>query len=143
MPATDQKTAAEPAVMTIGGCVQKESAVLKRNPALGNIGMDDEFVLTFSELNPGKETAKQRAAEATPVGSFGKVFRVSGDKERDLKNYVGQRVEITGSMKNKEYTVDKMSSVGTSGTTELTPANTPEITIATVTPISGSCTSGR
>lgn len=144
-PTTDQKASNDSAVMTIAGCVQKESAVLKRNPGLGNVGMDDEFVVTFAVLNPATEGQKPDAEQkpdavgtSGAAGNFGKVFRLTGDKEKELKNYVGQRVEITGSMK-KEPNVDKMSSIGTSGTTELTPANTPEITIATIAPSTGSC----
>lgn len=144
-PAVDQK-APDSAVITVAGCVQKESAVLKRNPAAADIGMGDEFVLTFAALTAAGEAPKpdvQAPPEAvgtsgTP-GDFGKVYRVTGDKENELKGFVGQRVQITGSFKNKEDAADKLSSIGTSGRTELTPANTPEITIATITPMSGTC----
>jgi hypothetical protein len=145
-PATNQKATPDSAVTTITGCVQKESAVLKRNPAAGNIGMDDEFVLTSSVLNPTAENQKPGATEkpdavgtSGAASNFGRVFRVTGDKEKELKSYVGQRVEITGSLKNKEDNVDKMSSMGAGGNSELTPANTPEVTIATITTTSGSC----
>jgi hypothetical protein len=72
-------------------------------------------------------------------GNFGTVFRLTGDKEKELKSYIGQRVEITGTLKDKEKTTDAMSSIGTSGRTELTPENTAEITIDAITPASGAC----
>ena len=74
------------------------------------------------------------------AGNFGRVYRTTGDKEKELKSYVGQRVQITGTFKNKDDAADAMSSVGTTGRTgDLTPANTPEFTIATIAPASGSC----
>src|SRR6476661_4119641 len=103
----DQKSAAAP--VTVAGCVQPESAVLKRNPVAGSVGMGDEFVLTFATLNPsGSEGAKPDVTAAPPAepvgtsgspGNFGKVYRVTGEKESDLKSLVGQRVEITGTFK--------------------------------------------
>jgi hypothetical protein len=145
----DQKSAAAPVIVL--GCVQPESAVLKRNPVAGSVGMGDEFVLTFATLNPsGSEGAKPDVTTAPPPtepvgtsgspGNFGKVYRVTGDKESDLKSLVGQRVEITGTFKHKEDVKDEMGSIGTSGR-ELTPANTPEITIESIKPVAGSCAS--
>ena len=146
-PTANQKAASDSPAVTLSGCVQNESAVLQRNPAAGNLGMGDEFVLTFAAVNPAAgETAKPEVqpspAGGTPgaPGNFGKVYRMTGDKEKELKNYVGQRVQITGTFKSKEDAADAMSSVGTTGRTgDLTPANTPEITITTVTPASGTC----
>jgi hypothetical protein len=137
-------------VITVAGCVQKESNVLKRNPVAANVGMDDEFVLTNAAIGetPGSSEAPKpdvqppAAAVGTSgsPGNFGKVYRVTGDKEAELKSYVGQRVEISGTFKDKEPVTDAMSSVGTSGKTELTPANTREITIDAIKPLTGTCT---
>jgi hypothetical protein len=131
--------------ITVVGCVQKESAVLSRNPIAGNIGMDNEFVLTNSVPGPASaadDQARPGAAPPQPAspGNFGKVYRVTGEKEADLKSYVGQRVEITGTLKNKETVKDDIGSIGTSGRTNPTPANTPEIAIDAVKPLGGSCT---
>ena len=141
-----QNPAQSPSVVSFVGCVQNESSVLKRNPVAGNIGMGDEFVLTFAKPAPapGADEPKPEAAPepAAPSGSpsnFGTVYRLTGDKEKELKSYVGQRVEISGTFKDKEKMTDAMSSVGTSGKTELTPANTAEITIDSIKPASGSC----
>ena len=147
-PASQQKPAADTPAITVAGCVQKESAVLKRNPATGDIGMDDEFVLTFAALNPATgatakpdvQTSQNPGGTPSMAGNFGRVYRTTGDKEKELKSYVGQRVQITGTFKNKDDAADAMSSVGTTGRTgDLTPANTPEFTIATIAPASGSC----
>ncbi|HTM25582.1 MAG TPA: hypothetical protein VL225_10350 [Vicinamibacterales bacterium] len=138
----DQKNAAA-APITVAGCVQQESAVLKRNPIAGSVGMGDEFVLTFASLNPGPATTTE-PAPAEPVGTsgspgnFGTVYRVTGDKEKELKSYVGQRVEVTGTFKDKEKLTDEASSVGAGGR-ELTPANTREITIESIKPVAGTC----
>ena len=141
----DQKAAAS---ITVTGCVQPESAVVKRNAAVGDVGMSDEFVVTQAALNPGapadKPTADQPPADAIGASGagLGKVYRVTGDKEKDLKSLVGQRVEITGAFKNATDEKAELAAIGTSGRTaagEPTIANTPEITIAAFKPLSGAC----
>ena len=140
------QTTTPSAAVSFSGCVQKEASVLKRNPVAANVGMDDEFVLTFAKAAPlaGTDTTKPDVTPepAPPSGSpsnFGTVYRLTGDKEKELKSYVGQRVEISGTLKDKEKATDALSSIGTSGKTELTPANTAEITIDAIKPVSGSC----
>src|SRR5262249_34066175 len=93
---------------TFVGCVQKESSVLKRKPVAANIGMEDEFVLTFAKAGPAAaadapkpDAPPEPAAAAAAPGNFGTVYRVTGDKEKELKSLVGQRVEITGTIKDK------------------------------------------
>src|SRR5262245_11543901 len=148
---TDQKAGASPAI-TLTGCVQKESAVLKRTPLAGDIGMSDEFVLTHSSVTPppgSNETPKPDAqAPPEPVGTagsavnFGRVYRLTGDMEKDLKPYLGQRVSIVGRVKGKEKITDDLSSIGTSGKAAAgawTPENTPEVTIESIAPATGSC----
>src|SRR5262245_35315878 len=63
-PAADQSSA-QPGTITVAGCVQKESDVLKRPAAAGNVGMGDEFVLTRAALNPPAGAAEP-AAPAKP-----------------------------------------------------------------------------
>jgi hypothetical protein len=95
-----QRTPASP-VVTVVGCVQKASSVLKHNPAAGAIGMDEEFVLTGAALNPGpgdepKANPPEEAVGMSGSLGLGRVYRATGDRGKDLKPYVGQRVEITG-----------------------------------------------
>jgi hypothetical protein len=137
-PAAPDQNAAAAQTFTVAGCVQKEASVLKRNPAAGDVGMGDEFVLTFAAMNVGGAPPAQPSATPPAPGSFGTVYRLTGDKEVELKSFAGQRVEITGNFKDKDKATDAMSSVGTSGR-ELTPENTPEITIQAIKPISPSC----
>ena len=143
-------------VITVIGCVQKETSVLKENPATAAVGMGDEFVLTNSKLSTGAPSTDQPPAAAAPpagepvgtsgsASNFGKVYRVTGDKENELKTYVGQRVEISGAFKNEADAKTELSAVATSGRAvsgELTRANTPEITIVAIKPSTGSCVGG-
>jgi len=131
--------------VSFAGCVQKESSVLQRTPIAGSVGMDDEFVLTFAKPAPapGAEPKPDVTPESTgtsgSAGNFGTVYRLTGDREKELKSYVGQRVEISGTIKEKEKATDAMSSIGTSGKTDITPSNTAEITIDAIRPVSGAC----
>lgn len=148
-PNADQKAAEPSQAVTVTGCVQAETSVLKRNPALGSIGMGDEYVVTSATLNPGAGTDLPKSDTQTPPAEtagtsgstgFGRVYRLTGSQEKDLKGLVGQRVEITGRFKDKEKMKDELGSIGTSGRTgELTAANTPEIIIDSVKPVSGAC----
>src|SRR5262245_21940101 len=95
------------AAVTITGCVQKETDVLKRPAVATNIGMGDEFVITNTTMGPATTTAEPPAATPEPKAegtsgktNFGRVYRLTGDKEDSLKTYVGKRVEITGSFKH-------------------------------------------
>ena len=154
-PQASPAAAKDSPVVTVIGCVQKETSVLKENPATAAVGMGDEFVLTNSKLSTGAPSTDQPpAAAAAPTGepvgtsgsasNFGKVYRVTGDKENELKTYVGQRVEISGAFKNEADAKAELSTVGTSGRAagELTRGNTPEITIVSIKPSTGSCVGG-
>ena len=133
--------------ITVAGCVQKEATVLKRDPAkgeVGDVGMGDEFVLTNSQLNPAPDAPPPAVGTSGSVGNFGKVYRVTGDKEAALKASVGQRVEITGTFKQDVDAKAELGAAGTGGRAiagELTTANTPEITISAVKVLPGACKS--
>jgi hypothetical protein len=137
--------------ITVAGCAQKEADILKRPPG-GNvamIGMDDEFVLTNAALKGAQPTTAPEAAVPEPAGTsgsptnFGKVYRVTGDKEKELKNYLGKRVEIVGTFKHDDDARRELGAVATSGkppvTGELTTANTPEITIESIQVLAAPC----
>lgn len=148
-PPADQKAGADSPAITVAGCVQNESGVLKGNPVSRGVGMGDEFVIVQAMLSRGADKpatteppAAEPAAPPAAPGNFGKVYRVTGDKESELKNYVGQRVEISGMFKHDEDAKAELGAIGTSGrtpSTELTPENTPEITITAIRPVSGAC----
>jgi hypothetical protein len=136
--------AAPASAVTVAGCVQAEKSVLQRTAAAGDLGMGDEFVVTHVKLNPAAQPAEP--VPDSPIGTsgsaagFGKVYRVTGDKESELKPYVGQRVEITGAFKNETDAKAELASIGKGDKPgELTPANTPEITITAIKPVPGTC----
>src|SRR6185295_12097020 len=94
-PATMMSADKSPMV-TVVGCVQKETDVLKKS-ATGGAGMGDEFVLTNSKLNPPPmsvkpETSAEPAGTSGSTAGYDKVYRVTGDKESELKSLVGKRV---------------------------------------------------
>jgi hypothetical protein len=134
--------AATASAITVAGCVQNETAVLKRSAVAGDAGMSDEFVLIQAQLNPKpKPAADAPAGTSGPPGSFGKVYRMTGDKEKELKALAGQRVEITGTFK-READAKAELAAGAGGrlvTGALTTDNTPEITITAIKPVAGSC----
>ena len=148
-PRSEQAPAASAPQLTLTGCVQKETDVLKGGLTSSMPGMADEFVLTA--VTPAASAAgDQPRPEPRPtegVGtagakSAGKVYRMTGDKEKDLKSYVGQRVQIVGAFKNPADANREPAATGTSGR-ELTRENTPEITIQSISPASGTCPGGE
>ena len=134
--------------VTVTGCVQHETDVLKRPAAGGNVGMSDEFVLTHSMIRMGAPTTERTQAPPEPSGTSGtadnKVYRVTGDQEASLKAHLGHKVEITGTFKSEEDARRELGAIGTSGKppatgAEPTAMNTPEITINSIRMIADSC----
>ncbi len=150
-PAQQQPASQMSKTITVVGCVARQSDVLEgatsspANPAMG-----DEYVLTHASLKSSESpsTGSEAKSEA-PAGmqnSFGKVYRATGDKEDSLKTYVGQRVQVTGMFKDSEDATRELGATGTSGSSAAarpTVSNTPEFTIESVTPTSGSCTPAK
>ncbi len=142
-PQTSQMANAK--AITIVGCVAKESDVLEAQ-ASASPGMGDEFVLTHAWLKTSESPMGSEAKSDAPANSLGKVYRTTGDKEESLKTYVGQRVQITGMFKDAEDATRELGATGTSGSSAApkpTIENTPEFTIQSVTPTSGSCTPAK
>jgi hypothetical protein len=148
-PTTSAQKSDQSEVITVTGCVQPETAVLKRNAVAGGIGMGDEYVVTNAALSAGpgadmpkpdvQTTPAETAGSASPTG-FGRVYRLTGSQEKELKSAVGQRVEIIGRFKDKEKLKDELGAIGTSGRTgEPTTDNTPEIVIDSFKPTAGTC----
>ena len=149
-PASPMTAQSQATSFKVVGCVQNEKDVLK-SAMPGKPGMGDEFVLTNAVLRPDAATTEtpQAAAPSEPTSAygtqnrFGKVYRATGDRESELKGYVGQRVEITGTFKHAEDATRELGPTGTSGrATAAEPSvdNTPEITVASIVPMGGTCT---
>jgi hypothetical protein len=144
-PAQAAAQAPAPNAVTIVACVVKESDVLKSRAAMAeNAGMGDEFVLTLVEMK--SDAPAQKPATDAPMAGlenrFGKVYRATGDKEQELKTYVGQRVQITAVFKNEADATRELGATGTSGSpsaSQPTIDNTPELTIQSIAPAAGSC----
>jgi hypothetical protein len=134
-------------IVTVSGCVQKETDVLKRPAAATNVGMGDEFVLTHVAIRTAASPSEKEPSPAEPTGTsgaLGKVYRVMGDQEESLKEHLGHRVEIVGTFKHETDARRELGAIGTSGKPPATPAeptaaNTPEITINSIKMISQSC----
>jgi len=127
-----------PGTLTVSGCIQKEADVLKKAP-MTNAAMGDNFVLTHATVpgatsadKPAPETPPSAAVGTTGSADLGKVYRLTGDKEKDLQPNIGKRVEITGTFKP-----DTNAKSG-----QLTSASTPEIAIASIKVVEGSCSGG-
>lgn len=104
--------------VTIAGCVQKETDVLGSG-ALA-IGKDDEFVLTEASseasMSADAATSSQTAgmagessSEASDRGAVGTsgstpgdrlVYSLTGEKEDELADFVGRRIEVTGQLED-------------------------------------------
>jgi len=124
-------------VITVTGCVQRESAVLRPAFVAGRAGMENEFVLTFARVNPSDlEPPPPEAAE--PSDSVGAAYRLTGPKEAGLKQFLGQRIQVTGAFKDPKAAEATRAPVhGRAG--QLTPADTPEIVIDTFKLVSEVC----
>jgi hypothetical protein len=127
----EQKDAA--GTVTVSGCIQKEADVLKKAP-MANAAMGDNFVLTHatSADKPTPDTPPSAAVGTTGSADLGKVYRLAGDKEKDLQPNIGKRVEITGTFKHDTNAKPEQPAS----------ANTPEITIASIRVLEGSCSGG-
>ncbi len=153
---TQQKQPDPNQTVTITGCLKEETDVLKRPTAgTGNLGMSDEFVLTSSSIKlgaPSTETEPPTETKPTPPAPTGtsgtlepgKIYRVTGDKEAELKTHVGHRVEIAGTFKHEYEARRELEAIGTTGKPpanmpEPTNMNTPEITIVSYYVLSEAC----
>jgi hypothetical protein len=119
---TQPQTQSSDKQIIVTGCVRLEKDVTGGSGL--NVGMDDEFVLTDASMgaSSGSMAGGTGAAAGTATGTGtasetgtatagtsgtsataaagGKSYELTGDKEDELKKYVGQRVEITGTLEH-------------------------------------------
>ena len=85
--------------MTLAGCLMGESEYRKAHGLgksyFGNLDMSDEFVLVNAS-EPSGAAASQGSTPCTETAN-GKAYRLTGKMEKQLKRFVGHRMEITGS----------------------------------------------
>ena len=101
--------------VTIVGCVMRETDYRKANdsgkggPVGTGLGRGDEFVLVNAMKttagSPGTASSIDCASATGVAGSgSGEAFELAGSREKDLASYVGQKVEITGTLKEAATT---------------------------------------
>src|SRR5438874_12573024 len=92
------------ASMTLVGCLMGESDYRRAHGlgkgAIGGLGLGDEFVLVdASESSSAAATSSTApsttSARCTETGT-GKAYRLTGQAEEKLKQFVGRRIEVTG-----------------------------------------------
>lgn len=89
--------------VTLIGCVQKESDYrkahnIKRGGGMNmGIGEGDEFMLINVARVSGGVPAVTAAGDCT--GGSGEAIELTGPKEEQFKNWVGKRVEVSGTQK--------------------------------------------
>ncbi len=138
--------------LTITGCVQREVDVLRTSP--GNLGLADEFVLIRSSAKaasaapatPGREGAARGVEDAAATsGPYGRVYRLSGDQEKQLKDHVGQQVEITASFDSDTDARIEAQRDAAAPKTASTPDRRPEakdvpkMSVQSIRPLGGAC----
>ena len=113
-PATAQAPAQQPTEkapeqqVTIVGCLQPEADYRKahnlgKGGAVGTgIGAGDEFVLVNASIQEAGAPATPGTTGTSGATAEGTAFELSGEKEDDLKAFVGKRVEIMGKLKAAE-----------------------------------------
>jgi len=104
----EQKAPAEQ--ITLVGCVQREEDYRKANnlgkggAAGTGVGAGDEFVLVNASKVAAGATGATGTTGTTPPSAAPAeaAYELSGDKEDDVKAFVGKRVEIMGTLKAAE-----------------------------------------
>jgi hypothetical protein len=146
--------------VTVTGCVARESDYRRaRDAGKGGVagtgvGVGNEFVLTNASTGSappasGAAAATPRVSEGTPTGTAGTsammAYELTGSNEKQAEQFVGRRVEISGTLKRAE--------IGAGGPTGGDTAGRPpsgvdvtskdlklrELEVATVRAVSGTC----
>ena len=93
-------TEVEDSPITVVGCLQEESTYRRANDSgkggvLGTgAGRGNEYVLVDS------------AGDCGTIAAGATAYELTGEGERDLEDFIGRRVEITGILKGGDITVD-------------------------------------
>jgi hypothetical protein len=99
--------------VTLVGCVMREADYRKANdsgkggPVGTGLGRGNEYVLVHAmKTTAGSPSAASSidCASATGSAGSGEAYELGGSRAKDVANYVGQRVEITGTLKEAKTT---------------------------------------
>jgi hypothetical protein len=110
-PAPQQAGSADQAdqAVTVVGCIQSEADFRKaRNLGRGGtagtgVGVGNEFVLVDAKMAAAGATPGAGAATGT-TGAAAQVYKLTAANEGKTSQFVGKRVEITGTLKPAEVT---------------------------------------
>lgn len=107
--------------VTLVGCLQRESDYRSQHgpgrsgPQGPGIGGRDEYVLIDArETTPGATVTSESELTCSTTGA-GNRYELTGDGEEDLEQFLGRRVEITGTLKEADLTVDASGMTRPSG----------------------------
>ena len=108
MPASSTGQTTTPATITLVGCLQTEADYRRAQDAgKGGVlstgaGLGNEYVLIQTEGagGPGAYAANANVDCKSSTAFAGTSYELTGTRERELKQFVGRRVEITGELKN-------------------------------------------
>ena len=105
-----QTTTQNQSSITVVGCLQTESDYRraqdagKGGVAMTGAGLGNEYVLIQTEGSapPGGYSANENADCKSATSFAGTAYELTGTSEKDLAQFVGRRVEITGELKNAD-----------------------------------------
>lgn len=113
MPASSAgQTTTYPQTLTVVGCLQTEADYRRAQDAgkggvlMTGAGLGNEYVLIQTEGagGPGGYDATANADCKSSTAFAGTAYEMTGTRERELKPFVGRRVEITGELKHADDT---------------------------------------
>jgi MYXO-CTERM domain-containing protein len=106
--------------ITLVGCIQRETEYRSAQDAgrggvaATGLGLGNEFVL-INAMVAGTSSASDAAADCSNA-TGGEAYELTGSGERDLEQYVGHRVEVSGMLKHS----NSDAAIGTSGAASAT-----------------------
>lgn len=123
---TSAQTGTQPETsITLVGCLQREADYRREHAAgrggtLGTgAGLGNEFVLVNASIAAaGASTPSATTETDCKPGGAGEAYELTGNRERELEQFVGRRVEITGMLKRAE--TEPAGTAGTTGTAKPT-----------------------
>ena len=121
-PAAAQQPTSPSQQVTVTGCIQREADFRKardagRGGAVGTgIGVGNEFILADASMAPSATSTRGAGAPAPAATTGGSdAFELSGRDESKAEQYVGKRVEISGTLKAAETAGGKPTGGPTAG----------------------------
>jgi hypothetical protein len=107
------------AAVTVEGCLMREEDVPGRKPNVAErAGIAEDYILTSTKVIKGSAPAASASAGETPTGTSGMkaaMYKVEGIDDEKLKQHVGRRVQIEGTLEN----VDRTGATGAADLAEI------------------------